>query len=109
MVTREGLKALGKEDLQIGDRFFLTYEDNTGIHTGEFVISGIWDGYGDKAPVFVSEEFYKQSGYRLEDDGILCIKLKQDFLLPGTINKIEDSWDCQKDRPFSRLPILKIP
>ena len=57
MVTREGLKALGKEDLQIGDRLFLAYEDNTGIHTGEFVISGIWDGYGDKAPVFVSEAF----------------------------------------------------
>src|SRR5699024_9468678 len=56
MVTREGLKALGKEDLQIGDRLFLAYEDNTGIHTGEFVISGIWDGYGDKAPVFRSEE-----------------------------------------------------
>ena len=91
MVTREGLKALGKEDLQIGDRLFLAYEDNTGIHTGEFVISGIWDGYGDKAPVFVSEAFYKQSGYRLENDGILYIKLKQDFLLPGTINKIEDS------------------
>ena len=91
MVTREGLKALGKEDLQIGDSLSLTYEDNTGIHTGEFVISGIWDGYGDKAPVFVSEEFYKQSDYRLEYDGILCIKLKQNFLLPGTIDKIEDS------------------
>lgn len=107
MVTREGLKALGKEDLQIGDRFFLTYEDNTGIHTGEFVISGIWDGYGDKAPVFVSEEFYKQSGYRLENDGILCIKLKQDFLLPGTINKIEDSLGLSERQAFQPSPYIE--
>ena len=107
MVTREGLKALGKEDLQIGDSLSLTYEDNTGIHTGEFVISGIWDGYGDKAPVFVSEEFYKQSGYRLEYDGILCIKLKQDFLLPGTIDKIEDSLELSERQAFQPSPYIE--
>ena len=107
MVTREGLKALGKEDLQIGDSLSLTYEDNTGIHTGEFVISGIWDGYGDKAPVFVSEEFYKQSDYRLEYDGILCIKLKQDFLLPGTIDKIEDSLELSERQAFQPSPYIE--
>lgn len=107
MVTREGLKALGKEDLQTGDSLSLTYEDNTGIHTGEFVISGIWDGYGDKAPIFVSEEFYKQSGYRLEYDGILCIKLKQNFLLPGTVDKIEDSLELSERQAFQPSPYIE--
>ena len=107
MVTKEGLKTLGKEDLQTGDSLSLTYEDNTGIHTGKFVISGIWDGYGDKAPVFVSEEFYKQSGYRLEYDGILCIKLKQDFLLPGTIDKIEDSLELSERQAFQPSPYIE--
>lgn len=107
MVTREALKALGNEDLQIGDSLYLTYEDNTGVHTEEFVISGIWDGYGDKAPIFVSEEFYKQSGYRLEYDGILCIKLKQNFLLPGTIDKIEDSLNLTERQVFQPSPYIE--
>ena len=60
-----------------------------------------------RPPVFVSEEFYKQSGYRLEYDGILCIKLKQDFLLPGTIDKIEDSLELSERQAFSASPYIE--
>ena len=62
LATREVLKECGIDSLDIGDRFTMTYEDNMGIHTGEFRISGIWSGYGgDKANLYVSEQFYKQS------------------------------------------------
>ena len=46
MVTKDILKACGNENLSVGDSLVLTYENNTGVHTDEFVISGIWDWSG---------------------------------------------------------------
>src|SRR5699024_6907571 len=74
MVTREGLKKCGNEILDVGDSLTLTYEVNTGIYEKEFVISGIWDGFGDKSIFYVSKDFYNNSGYSLNYDGILHIK-----------------------------------
>lgn len=101
MVTKEALKACGNEDLEVGDSFLITYENNTGVHTEEFTISGIWDGYGDKSVIFVSKEFYYETGYNLEYDGILCIKLKQNFIIPGTIEKIEQSFALSGRQVFA--------
>ena len=70
MVTKDILKACGSENLSVGDRLVLTYENNTGAHTDEFVISGIWDGYGDTSAGFVSKAFYDETGYDLKNDGI---------------------------------------
>lgn len=59
----------------------MTYENNMGVYNEEFIISGIWDGYGDKSVIYVSKEFYEQTGYNLEYDGILCIKLKSNYVI----------------------------
>lgn len=91
MVTREILETWGNAELTVGDHLLLTYETNKGVSTEEFTISGIWNGYGDRSAAFVSEEFYRQSGYLLENDGILYVKLKQNFVLPGTLDTIEES------------------
>ena len=91
MVTKDILKACGNENLSVGDSLILTYENNNGIDTEEFVISGIWDGYGDTSVGFVSEAFYDETGYDLGSDGILCIKLKHNYVLPATIKSIENS------------------
>ena len=69
----------------------MTYENNRGVYNEEFIISGIWDGYGDKSVIYVSKEFYEQTGYNLEYDGILCIKLKSNYVMQATIDKIEQS------------------
>lgn len=66
MVTKDILKACGNENLSVGDSIVLTYENNTGVHTDKFVISGIWDGYGDKSAGFVSKNFYDETGYDLK-------------------------------------------
>ena len=83
LVTEEVLKACGNDELSVGDRFLLTYENNMGVCTEEFVISGIWDGYSHTSAGFVSKAFYDETGYDLSKDGILYIKLKQDYALPG--------------------------
>ena len=80
MVTREALRACGKETLEPGDCFVMNYEDNTGVHRENFVISGIWEGYGNQAIFYVSEAFFQKSGYALDQSGILYIKYDSDFV-----------------------------
>ena len=91
LVTREALNACGEGSLSCGDSFPMTYEDNTGIHTQDFVISGIWEGYGNQAIFYVSDAFYKDSGYSLDELGILYIKYKGNFISGSTIEKTEAS------------------
>ena len=81
LATEEVLEACGKSALSVGDRLSLTYEDHTGIHAADFVISGIWKGYGgDKANFYVSKDFYEQTGYDPESDGILQVKFKSNYV-----------------------------
>ena len=101
MLTKDILKACGNESLSVGDSLVLTYENNTGVHTGEFVISGIWDGYGDTSAGFVSKAFYDETGYDLKNDGILCIKLNHNYVLPTTIQSIEKSLDFSDRQIFA--------
>lgn len=101
MVTKDILKTFGNENLSVGDSLVLTYENNTGVHTNEFVISGIWDGYGDTSAGFVSKSFYDETGYDLKNDGILCIKLNRNYVLPTTIQSIEKSLDFSNRQIFA--------
>ena len=74
MVTKEALKDCGKEHLDVGDSFELTYADKKGTHTKTFLISGIWEGYGEQQMFGVSEAFYKKTGYQLSNMGVLQVK-----------------------------------
>ena len=57
MVTKKALKECGYETLKVGDTFSMSYGTYDGIQTGNFKISGIWDGYGPKKIFYVSKEF----------------------------------------------------
>ena len=101
MVTKDILKTCGNENLSVGDSLILTYENNTGVYTDEFVISGIWDGYGDTSAGFVSKAFYDETGYDLKNNGILCIKLNCNYVFPTTIQSIEKSLDFSDRQIFA--------
>lgn len=79
LVTKGALEKCGYGKLGIGDTFTMTYMTANGKNTltGEFRISGIWDGYGATDDFFVSEEFFEQSGYKLSDVG--CGRYHIDF------------------------------
>ena len=100
LVTKEALKECGKESLTLGDTLSMTYEDNTGIHTEDFVISGIWEGYGNQAIFYVSDAFFSTSGYSLEQSGILYIKYAHNFVTNHTINETEKSLSLNKQQLF---------
>ncbi len=69
MTTKDALEDCGMGNLDIGDSFTITYENNLGEHTKEFVISGMWEGYGDTKIFYVSKAFLEQSGFLLEEYG----------------------------------------
>lgn len=91
MTTKAALKDCGLENLDIGDSFTITYMDNIGEHTKEFKISGIFEGYGDNKVFYVSESFFEQSGYTLEDygRGFIYIKFKSPLVTEKMINTLE--------------------
>lgn len=101
LATEEVLEECGKSSLSVGDSLSIIYEDNTGVHTKDFVISGIWKGYGgDKANFYVSEDFYNQTGYDLESDGILQVKFKSNYVMGKTIEKMEESLGLSSTQVF---------
>ena len=68
MVTEEALEEAGLSGLNLGDSFRADYRDGSGnLITKEFTISGMWDGYGTKSAFYVSEAFYKASGYDISE------------------------------------------
>lgn len=100
LVTKAALKECGKESLAVGDILSMTYEDNTGVHTEDFVISGIWEGYGNQAIFYVSDAFFSKSGYSLEQSGILYIKYVHNFVTKHTIGETENSLSLKKQQIF---------
>lgn len=107
MVTREGLKKCGNEILDVGDSLTLTYEVNTGIYEKEFVISGIWDGFGDKSIFYVSKDFYNNSGYSLYYDGILHIKYQQNYFTNKVIQEVETGLDLNDRQVFQTTSLAE--
>lgn len=96
MVTKSALKDCGKEHLGVGDSFDLTYTDNRGSHTKKFLISGIWEGYGEDQMFCVSEAFYKKTGYQLANMGVLHLKFKDKLVTEKQQLKFQESLDLNK-------------
>lgn len=98
MATREALEDSGLENLTIGDSFTMTYGDAMGEHTKEFVISGMWDGYGDKKTFYVSREFFSQSGFSLEDygRGFMYIQAKPTIVTDSFFEKLQKDFKLTK-------------
>lgn len=85
MATKKALKECGMEHLEVGDSIALTYEDRMGEHTETFLISGMWEGYGDKSAFYVSEQFYQKSGNKLSEvsSGRCHIKFNKNMMTQG--------------------------
>lgn len=100
MVSREALAQCGLETLGLGDTFQATVETNAGLSTMDFVISGLWEGYGDTSPIFVSRAFFDASGFALGDSGFLFIKLAQNYVLPATIQDLRAGLSLSDTQSF---------
>ena len=107
LVTRDFLAQIGQEGLGVGDSLTLTCVGRTGERTEQFVISGLWDGYGDRSVVYVSRAFYEQTGYELEVDGILLIRLRRQFVTPGYLEQMRQSLNLTGRQSFQPSAYLE--
>ena len=100
MVTKAALKECGYENLKVGDTLSMSYGTYDGIRTGEFKISGIWDGYGPKKQFFVSEKFYDQSGWSLSQaaSGRYFIDFKKKIMTTGEQDSFIKSMNLGKQQ-----------
>ncbi len=57
MVTEDALEKCGFSDKKIGDEITFVYEINAKRAEETFLISGIWDGYGDTDMFYMSKNF----------------------------------------------------
>ncbi|MCM1561864.1 MAG: ABC transporter permease, partial [Butyrivibrio sp.] len=99
MVTEKALKEGGLGGYGIGDSFYAKWLDGNGKkHTTEFVISGVWDGYGNKSHFKVSEAFYEKSGYELSNpnDGRILLDIRQKLLTRQQKNDFIESMKLKK-------------
>lgn len=98
MTTKEALKDAGLGDLNVGDCFTMTYADKIGEHTKDFIISGLWDGYGDKKTFYVSQAFFEQSGFTFSDvgRGFLYMKFKSPLVTSDVTQTLEQSLHLNK-------------
>lgn len=103
LVTKEALEDCGKGELDIGDKFALTYANANGSYIREFTICGVWEGYGDNRVFYVSKDFYEQSGYQMSDvdSGILYLKLKSSLLTTSQQNEFREQLNLGKQQYFS--------
>ncbi|MBS7008100.1 ABC transporter permease [Anaerostipes sp.] len=107
MVTKEALKDCGKENLDVGDSFQLTYADLKGSHTKTFLITGIWEGYGDQQVFGVSEAFYKKTGYQLGNMGVLYVKFKSRILSEREQLKFQEGLNLSSRQSFQVMGEMK--
>lgn len=98
MVTKKVLEDCGMEDLTVGDSFTITYGDNFGEHTEKLVISGMWGGYGDKNTFYVSQEFFKRSGYT--DTGLLHLQVKPSIITNTFYERLKRDLKVSKKQQF---------
>lgn len=100
MATEEVLQDCGMESLTVGDSFTITYSDNKGEHMKKMVISGVWEGYGDKNAFYVSRKFFDQSGYT--DTKHLCLKVRSTVITNKLYERLKD--DLKVDKKQQLVP-----
>ena len=101
MATEEGLEKAGLSGLGIGDTFTAGYRDgNGGLQNREFIISGLWDGYGVKSAFYVSEAFYRASGCDISE--VICgryhLKFDKPIMTSGEQNDFIESMNLGKQQ-----------
>lgn len=78
MAAEKCLEEAGLEGKTIGDTFSAGYRDAEGkLVTKEFTISGLWEGYGAEDALYVSEAFYRASGFDISE--VRCGRYQLDF------------------------------
>ena len=100
MVTEYALEKCGFKGLKTGDEFTAVYGAGDVKQETTFRISGIWDGYGDKSVFFVSEKFYRQTGFEPADvaSGRICVQFRQRLITQRMQEEFIEAMNLRKQQ-----------
>ena len=87
MLSEDALKQLGITEPTLQMEIPLSYFDKNGEQQKNFSLSGWFHSYVGTRMAFVSETYCTNSGYNMQEDGILSLSLND---LPGDFYQLQD-------------------
>ena len=95
MLSEDALSQLGIETPELNMEIPLSYYDKTGQQEKTFTLNGWFHTYTGAGMGFVSEEYCRNAGYTMQEDGVLSLSLDK---MP------DDFWHIQEDVPLNEGP-----
>lgn len=92
MLSEDALEQLGISDPAINMEIPLSYYDKNGSQERTFALSGWFHSYTGSGMGFVSEDYCRNAGYTMQEDGVLSLSLNK---MP------DDFWRIQEDVPLN--------
>lgn len=97
MLSEDALKQLGITKPTLQMEISLSYFDKNGEQQKNFSLSGWFHSYTSVGMGFVSEEYCINSGYNLQEDGVLSLSLNK---MPNDFWHIQDDVQLNENQSF---------
>lgn len=97
MLSEDALAQLGIENPTLNMEIPLSYYDKNGQQERTFILSGWFHSYTGVGMGFVSENYCKNGGYTLQEDGVLSLSLNK---MPDDFWRIQDDVQLNEDQAF---------
>lgn len=97
MLSQDALSQLGIADPSLNMEIPLSYHDKNGQAEKTFALSGWFHSYTGAGMGFVSEDYCKNAGYTLQEDGVLSLSLKK---MPDDFLRIQNDVPVNEDQSF---------
>lgn len=104
MLSENALSQLGITEPKLNMEIPLSYYDKNGEQGKTFTLSGWFHSYTGTGMGFVSEEYCKNAGYTMAEDGVLSLSLKK---MPDDFMRIQRDVELNENQSFSGAVSMK--
>ncbi len=104
MLSEDALSQLGITEPKLNMEIPLSYYDKNGEQGKTFTLSGWFHSYTGTGMGFVSEEYCKNAGYTMAEDGVLSLSLKK---MPDDFMRIQRDVELNENQSFSGAVSMK--
>ena len=104
MLSEDALSQLGITEPKLNMEIPLSYYDKNGEQGKTFTLSGWFHSYTGTGMGFVSEEYCKNAGYTMAEDGVLSLSLKK---MPDDFIRIQRDVELNENQSFSGAVSMK--
>ena len=104
MLSEDALSQLGITEPKLNMEIPLSYLDKNGQQERTFTLSGWFHSYSSMGMGFVSEEYCKNAGYTMEEDGVLSLSMNK---MPDDFMRIQRDVELNENQSFSGAVSMK--